>query len=104
VVPLLNRLLQGGQQVRVYDPHIQLEKIYGSNRNFAVASIPRMETVLEPSLKNLLAWASHVVLTQNPAPGEAAQIQQSGLPILDLAGGSAKPSPPGGHDGDSTRG
>ena len=90
MAPLLNRLLQSGKQVRVYDPHIQIERIYGSNRNFAVASIPQMEMLLERSLQKLLGWAGHVVLTQTAAPEEAAQMAQSGLPVLDLAGGSAR--------------
>jgi len=89
VVPLLNRLLQSGKQVSVYDPHIQVERIYGSNRHFAVASIPQLETLLERSLEKLLGWAGHIVLTQTAAPEDAAQMARSGLPVLDLAGGSA---------------
>jgi GDP-mannose 6-dehydrogenase len=90
VVPLLNRLLQSGKEVRIYDPHIQLDRIYGSNRNYAVTSIPQMETMLECSLEKLLAWAGHIVLTQTPAPEQLAYLAQGGLPILDLAGGTAE--------------
>jgi len=84
VVALLEHLIGKGRQVRVYDPHIRLEEIYGSNQRFVLAAIPHIANLLESSVERLLEWAGHVILTQRPPPPAAALIQRSGLPVLDL--------------------
>lgn len=86
VVSLLEHLIGKGRQVRVYDPHIRLEEIYGSNQQFVLAAIPHIANLLQPSLEKMLEWAGHVVVTQRPAPPALDLIKRSGLPILDLAG------------------
>jgi len=84
VVALLEHLIGKGRQVRVYDPHIRLEEIYGSNQRFVLAAIPHIANLLESSVERMLEWAGHVILTQRPAPAAAAAIEHSGLPVLDL--------------------
>ena len=86
VVALLEHLIGKGRQVRVYDPQIRLEQIYGSNQRFVLAAIPHIATLLESSVEHLLQWAGHVILTQRPAPSDGAAIRSSGLPVLDLTG------------------
>jgi len=86
VVALLEHLIGKGRQVRVYDPHIRLEEIYGSNQRFVLAAIPHIANLLESSVERMLEWAGHVILTQRPAAAAAAVIQRSGLPVLDLTG------------------
>jgi len=86
VVALLEHLIGKGRQVRVYDPHIRLEEIYGSNQRFVLAAIPHIANLLESKLEHMLEWAGHVILTQRPAAAAAAVIQRSGLPVLDLTG------------------
>ena len=86
VVVLLEHLLGKGRQVRVYDPHIRLEEIYGSNQRFVLAAIPHFSNLLESKVERMLEWADHVILTQRPAAAAAALIERSGLPVLDLTG------------------
>lgn len=86
VVALLEHLIGKGRQVRVYDPHIRLEEIYGSNQRFVLAAIPHIANLLESSVERMLEWAGHVILTQRPTAAAAAVIQRSGLPVLDLTG------------------
>jgi len=86
VVSLLEHLIGKGRQVRVYDPHIRLEEIYGSNQQFVLAAIPHIANLLESSLEKLLKWAGHVIMTQRPAPPALDLIKRSGLSILDLTG------------------
>jgi len=88
VVTLLEQLLGKGRQVRVFDPHIRLEEIYGSNQRFVLNAIPHIANLLEPKLESLLDWADAVILTQRPAPPATALIEQSGRAVLDLAGGT----------------
>jgi GDP-mannose 6-dehydrogenase len=86
VVALLEHLIGKGRQIRVYDPHIRLEEIYGSNQRFVLAAIPHIANLLESKLENMLAWAEHIVVTQRPGAAVAEILQRSGLPILDIAG------------------
>lgn len=86
VVALLEHLIGKGRQIRVYDPHIRLDEIYGSNQRFVLAAIPHIANLLESNLEKMLAWADRVVVTQRPAAPALDLIGRSGLPVLDLAG------------------
>ena len=86
VVALLEHLIGKGRQVRVYDPHIRLEEIYGSNQRFVLSAIPHIASLLESRLENMLEWADQLVVTQPPAAATAGLIERSGLPLLNIAG------------------
>jgi len=87
VVTLLEHLIGKGRDLKVYDPHIQLDLIYGSNRNYILNAIPHIGKLLTNGFSELADWAEHLVVTQKPAPGLAQEIRASGLPVLDLARG-----------------
>jgi GDP-mannose 6-dehydrogenase len=97
VVSLLEQLIGKGRQVRIFDPHIQLDAIYGSNRNFILQQIPHIGRLLDNSLSETLAWCDHVVLAQKLNSDLTAQVTRSGLPVTDLVGSSlaytAAPAP-----------
>jgi GDP-mannose 6-dehydrogenase len=84
VVTLLEHLIGKGRQVRVFDPHIQLDTIYGSNRHFILQQIPHIGRLLDDSIDRTLSWCDHVVIAQNLAPELASQVRHSGLPSTDL--------------------
>ncbi len=86
VVNLLETLIGKGRDVRVFDPHIRLEAIYGTNRQFILEVIPHVGRLLDNRLEETLAWADHLVVTQKQTAEAAAKIVSSGLPVLDLAG------------------
>ena len=86
VVTMLEQLIGKGRNVRVYDPHIQLDRIYGSNQRYLLNAIPHIGRLLDASLESMLAWAGYVVVTQKPSASMAGALAQSGLPVLDLAG------------------
>jgi GDP-mannose 6-dehydrogenase len=83
-VTLLEHLIGKGKEVRVWDQHIQLKNIYGSNRDFVLAAVPHIGRVLMDEVQDVLGWASHVVVTQAPSGAVAQQIVASGLPVLEL--------------------
>jgi GDP-mannose 6-dehydrogenase len=98
VVSLLEQLIGKGRELRVFDPHIQLEEIYGSNRNFILQQIPHIGKLLQPGMEAVLSWADHLILAQKPNPEMAAKISAAGLPVLDLVGsglGKTIPEPAG---------
>jgi GDP-mannose 6-dehydrogenase len=90
VIAMLEQFIGKGREVRVYDPHIQLDQIYGSNQQFVLKAIPHIGRLMQRSLEDLLQWADHIVVTQKPSPTSAAALYGSGLPRTDLVGsGSA---------------
>jgi GDP-mannose 6-dehydrogenase len=88
VVKLLEQLIGKGRDVKVFDPRIRLESIYGSNRNFVLETIPHIGRLLTGSLEQILAWADHLVLAQKQTASAMLQIHASALPVLDLVGGA----------------
>ena len=81
---LLKVLTREGRDVRVFDPHILIEDLYGSNLSFALSTIPNIRRLMAARLEGLLGWAAHLVVAQKPAPAAAAAIARSGLPVLNL--------------------
>ncbi len=86
VVALLEQLIGKGRNLRVFDPQIRLDRIYGSNQQFILSAIPHISRLLDSDLDQTLAWAEHLVIAQKPAPAFAERIRQSGRPALDLTG------------------
>jgi GDP-mannose 6-dehydrogenase len=86
VVTMLEHLIGKGRDIRVFDPHIQMDKIYGSNRNFILNAIPHIGRLLVSDLREISEWADHVVVTQKPGKEFEAQLLAMDLPIADLAG------------------
>jgi GDP-mannose 6-dehydrogenase len=89
VVTLLEYLIGKGRDIRVYDPHIQLDQIYGSNRDYILNAVPHIGKLLTSRAAEVFEWAETLVVTQKPSKDLAAEISASGLPVLDLARGLA---------------
>ena len=94
IVALLERLIGKGRDVRIYDPHIRLDRIYGSNRDFVSKTIPHIETLLEADLNAFLSWADHVVVAQVPDAATARCIAESNRAVLDVTGASIRSTMP----------
>jgi GDP-mannose 6-dehydrogenase len=87
VITLLEFLIGKGRDLRVWDPHIQLETIYGANREYVLNSIPHIGRLLCAEFTDLAAWgADHLVLTQKPSEALRRQLAESGKPVVDLSG------------------
>jgi GDP-mannose 6-dehydrogenase len=84
VVVLIERLIGKGRDLRIFDPHIQLDQIYGSNRNFVLNAIPHIGKLLQPGIDDMLGWATHVVIAEKPSAELMAKLQSQGLPVIDL--------------------
>ncbi len=85
IVTMLEHLLGKGREVRVYDPHIQIDEIYGANKNFVLNAIPHIGKLLTPSLADLLTNSDHLVLAQKPTAAAMTEIQAAGLATLSIA-------------------
>ena len=89
VIVLLERLIGKGMDVRVYDPHIRLDDIYGSNRNFLLDAIPHIARLLDSDFDQFLASVDQIVVTQRPSAEDAERLVSSNRPIINLAGAIA---------------
>jgi GDP-mannose 6-dehydrogenase len=85
VVLLLEELMGKQSEMRVWDPHLDLEQLYGSNRDYLLQSIPHIEQLFCRTLEDLLRWATHVVISHSLPPEVRTRIQASGRPVLDLS-------------------
>lgn len=92
VVTLLEQLIGKGREVRVFDPHIQMDAIYGSNRNFILESIPHISRLLAGNLEAVLTWADHLVLAQKQTAETMQIIRASGIPLMALVNGALEPT------------
>jgi GDP-mannose 6-dehydrogenase len=92
-VALIECLVGKGCAVKIYDPHICLDAIYGSNRAFLLSSLPHIGRCMENSLHTVLGWAELVVVTQEPKAEEKQILMQ--LPVISLVNpdGVAVPCP-----------
>jgi len=85
VVTMLESLIGKGRDVRVYDPHIQIDEIYGANKNFVLNAIPHIGKLLTASLGELLGQCDHLVLTQKPNLAAMVEIEGAALPVISIA-------------------
>ena len=84
-VALIERLIGKGCDLKIYDPYIQLDAIYGSNQAFLLNVLPHIGRSMEKSLHGVLSWAELIVVTQE-LTAEARQIlAQSPVPVINVA-------------------
>jgi GDP-mannose 6-dehydrogenase len=84
VVGLLEHLIGKGREVRVFDPHIRVDSIYGTNRDYLLNAIPHIGRLMVGSLEELLGWADGLVVAQKPSAEVAGKVRGSGLVVVDL--------------------
>jgi GDP-mannose 6-dehydrogenase len=84
VITIIEHLIGKGRDVRIFDPHIQLADIYGSNLSFVVSALPHIGKLLVSSIDDLLSSSDTLVIAQKPTPAALAQMKEAGLQILDL--------------------
>jgi GDP-mannose 6-dehydrogenase len=85
VVAAIEQWVGKGKDVKIYDPHIRLDLIYGSNRNFILNALSHIGRLMASDLEEVLAWCDCLVVTQKPAAETARTIASAGKPVIDLA-------------------
>jgi len=90
-VALIEMLIGKGCDVKIYDPHIQLDAIYGSNQAFLLSALPHIGRSMEKSLQGVMDWAELIVVTQDPTAEARKLLAQSPVPVINVA--SSEPAP-----------
>jgi GDP-mannose 6-dehydrogenase len=88
VVNLLEGLIGKGRSVRIFDPHIRIDKVYGSNKSFILREIPHIAQLMDNTMEETLQWADHLVISQKLSPEAKAKVEACGLPVIDLVSSS----------------
>jgi GDP-mannose 6-dehydrogenase len=91
-VALIERLIGKGCDVKIYDPFIQLDAIYGSNQAFLLSSLPHIGRSMEKSLHGILNWAELIVVTQDPTAEALKVLAESPVPVINVARSEAAPA------------
>jgi len=92
-VALIERLIGKGCDVKIFDPHIQLDAIYGSNEAFLLKALPHIGRSMEKSLQGVMNWAELIVVTQDPNAEAKQLLTQSPVPVINVAGSEGTATP-----------
>ena len=84
----IESLIGKGRQVRIHDPHIRLEEIYGANKKFVLEAIPHIGRLLAPGAEEVIDWSDLVVIATEPGAAVREYLTRSGKQMLDLTAGA----------------
>ncbi|HEX4192857.1 MAG TPA: UDP binding domain-containing protein, partial [Stellaceae bacterium] len=87
LVELAERLIGKGYDVKIYDPNIRYSELVGANRQFAIAKLPHIASLLADDATAVAAHAELVVFGHSDAhvPGIAQKLRDDQI-IVDLSG------------------
>jgi GDP-mannose 6-dehydrogenase len=85
VVTLIEHLIGKGRDLCVYDPHIVIDQIYGSNKNYVLNAVPHIGKLMAKSLDEVLKSCASLIVTQKTSQEAAEKIRNSGIQVLDVA-------------------
>jgi GDP-mannose 6-dehydrogenase len=85
MVELSERLLGKGRELKIYDPHIAMGRLIGSNRAYVDAHIPHLSALMVDTPEEVLNHAELCVV--GAAHPETVRVleRSNGTPVLDLA-------------------
>ncbi len=92
-VALIERLIGKGIDIKVFDPYIQLDAIYGSNLAFVLSLLPHIGRSMEKSLESILGWAELIVVTQKPNAESRRILEAAKVPVIDVASAEVPATP-----------
>jgi GDP-mannose 6-dehydrogenase len=87
MVPLIETLVGRGYEVTVYDEHVRVAKLVGSNKSFIEQEIPHIASLMRSDLEELVAQSEVVVVGNNAAAfrGVLGRLRSDQL-LVDLVG------------------
>ncbi len=86
-VELAEQLFGKGIDLRIYDPDLSLNKLYGSNKAYIEKTLPHIASLLAPSLTDILKHAELLLITKPLSVAERDQLSHLEKPdqiLVDL--------------------
>jgi GDP-mannose 6-dehydrogenase len=87
VVHMAEALLGKGFELRIHDPEVELTRLLGANKQFLEEKLPHINSLLAPSLSDVLASSEVIVMCKPTA--EYADLERrlsAGQQFVDLVG------------------
>jgi GDP-mannose 6-dehydrogenase len=101
-VQLAKRLLGEGCQIHIWDPHVSMGQLTGSNRQFIQDVIPHLGTLLSSNLQEVVEQSEVVIIGTGSAKNEmVAPHLRSAHIVIDLINldKTVRPRGPGSYEG-----
>ena len=87
VIPLVETLVGRGYRVRIYDEHLQLNKLTGANKAFLEKEIPHIASLMRTSIDEVVPEVEVVVVTNgSPAFQHVPELIREDQVLIDLVG------------------
>ena len=84
-VAIAERLLGKGKELRIFDRELSVEKMIGANRDYAMQSIPHLESLLCPSITELFSTCGCVIVFHAIDEGELSDVEFAGdQTVIDM--------------------
>jgi GDP-mannose 6-dehydrogenase len=84
---LVKALVEGGKQVKVYDPQVDLARLIGANRAYVESALPELPRLLVSSLDDALASSQVIVIAgHHPEFAGVTRKLKRGQTAIDLVG------------------
>jgi GDP-mannose 6-dehydrogenase len=85
-VELVEQLLGKGFDVRIYDPIINPEKLFGANLRYVSQHLPHLQKLLVTDVRDALAGCDIAILANTPASALDEVVSTAPSMVLDLSG------------------
>jgi GDP-mannose 6-dehydrogenase len=87
LVELAERLIGKGYDLKIYDPNIRYNELVGANRQFAIAKLPHIASLLDDDAEQVAEHAEIIVFghSDKNLPGIAGSLRDDQI-IVDLSG------------------
>lgn len=83
-VALIEKLLGKGYTVSIFDQHVQLSRLTGTNKDFIELHVPHLANLLVDSIETLLADVDCIVVATREKEFRASIALMDSKPIIDL--------------------
>jgi GDP-mannose 6-dehydrogenase len=83
MVHVVEQLCGKGHPVRIYDEHLAVAQLVGSNLNFALGSIPHLTELLSDDLNQVVGGSDLVVVGHRLTEEKWRQVTWAGQRVID---------------------
>jgi len=85
-VRLAESLIGKGVPLRIYDPDVEVSRVFGKNQAYLEAHLPHVAQLMAPTIDDAVAEADLLVVCKRVAEPAVLSVVSAGRPTIDLAG------------------
>jgi GDP-mannose 6-dehydrogenase len=85
-VEMVERLVEKGREIRIFDPNVQLGRLIGANNEYLLKHLPHIAELMVAGVSDAVGWAETIVVTTiDPTYVGAITAARSNQIVLDFA-------------------